>query len=126
MQRWDAEAASVSTILDPLIVQLFEVARLLKLFRGQPRQNTFLFRLLRGTQQFLRTVCGLDYFSYDALGLDVEDIPELDDTCGPGTSDIELTPEEYVSIIRDAIDLLESFEQTVIPEDDIDGVCEVS
>lgn len=86
----------------------------------------YLFWLLWATQQFVRTVCGLDHFSYDALGLDLDDIPELDDACGPGTSDIELTPEEYVSIIRDAIDLLESFENTVIPEEDIDSKCEVS
>ena len=81
--------------------------------------------LLLATWQFARTVCGLEESPYDVLGLNVEDIPDLDDACGPGTSDIELTPEEYISIIGDAIALLENVVQTVIPEEAIDSVCEV-
>lgn len=75
--------------------------------------------------QFVTAVCDLEELNFAALGLDVEDIPDLDDACGAGTSDVDLTPEAYVEIITDAIVLLESSVGTAIPEEEIDTVCEV-
>lgn len=71
--------------------------------------------------QFLRTVCNAP-----DIGLEPgSEIPTLDDACGVGTSEVDVSAGEYVEIITDAIALVEGSVETVIPEAQIDELCEV-
>lgn len=51
----------------------------------------------------------------------------VDDECGAGTSDVDLSANDYLQVISDAIPLLESVESFsfIIPEDEIDTHCQV-
>lgn len=55
----------------------------------------------------------------------LDDIDSLDDACGAGTSELDFSPVDYVTIIGDAVRLLESTADLIVPADDIDTVCQV-
>ena len=70
-----------------------------------------LGRLSGLCEQFLRLVC--------------DDTHSLDDACGLGTSELDLSPADYATIIEDAVGLMEPTVDLAIPADDIDTVCQV-
>lgn len=52
--------------------------------------------------------------------------PTVEDACGAGTSDENLTAGDYITIIADAVeDMADAGVSNVIPDDQIDTVCEV-
>lgn len=70
--------------------------------------------------QFVWNVCDIgEDFEVD------DSAPSLDAACGAGTSDLDLGADDYVTIVNDAIALLEDSVEIVIPEDQIGTVCEV-
>lgn len=54
-------------------------------------------------------------------------VDTVDEACGAGTSDVELTASGYLQVFSDAIELLSSTGQAqfIIPEDEISNHCQV-
>lgn len=65
----------------------------------------------------------------EEFGISLDDVPEIDALCGPGTSDgLDSSASEYLAIIDDAVALLDVGAPDLslsIPAADIDTVCEV-
>lgn len=81
-------------------------------------------RPLVSFHQFVRLICdGIieDSNSGDVLG----DIETIDEACGAGASDVELTPAYYATIIADAVSLLNDDRNLAIPADELDTYCQV-
>ena len=76
-------------------------------------------------QQFLRLVCDELWSDSKDEESALDDIDSLDDACGAGTSELDLSAEDYATIIGDAVRLLEPTADLIVPADDIDTVCQV-
>ena len=52
---------------------------------------------------------------------------DVDENCGAGTSELDLSGEDYVTLISNATALLNTNGENnfIIPEDEVDEVCEV-
>lgn len=74
-------------------------------------------------QKFVRLVCA---DLAEAINVNLDSFLEIDDACGAGTlASLDLTYEEYLTTIEDAIALLHEEIDLSIPEEDIETYCEV-
>lgn len=74
------------------------------------------------SQQFVRLVCP----SVEELGFTTDQVPELDDVCGAGTSaGLDPSAGDYLTMIEDAVILLQDDVGLSIPAAEIGIYCQV-
>ena len=73
--------------------------------------------------QFARLVCAGLFAGNDEDLLD--GIDPLDEACGAGTSELDLSAADYATIIEEAVFLLNPTADLAIPEEDMEAVCQV-
>lgn len=74
----------------------------------------------------MRNICIIDHTGLtDDFWTDEYGVPELDDACGAGTEDLDLSAADYVDIMSNTTAIVAEMVPSVIPADEIQNICQV-